>query len=96
MPALLGHRDGLTTEFAHIYFFIISFVRESQGNYRDALFLGDCDDGVRQLCEALGWEEELQDLQSSCGMRAMSLETPATSLPVPADLPHATSPRAMD
>jgi len=26
----------------------------------DALFLGDCDEGVRQLCEKLGWEEDLE------------------------------------
>lgn len=29
---------------------------------RDALFLGDCDDGVRQLCQLLGWEAELDAL----------------------------------
>lgn len=32
------------------------------GNYRDALYLGDCDDGVRQLCELLGWQQELDAL----------------------------------
>ncbi|KAL4433418.1 hypothetical protein ABPG77_010271 [Micractinium sp. CCAP 211/92] len=32
------------------------------GNYRDALFLGDCDDGVRQLCRLLGWEADLDAL----------------------------------
>lgn len=32
------------------------------GNYRDALFLGDCDDGVRQLCRMLGWEADLDAL----------------------------------
>jgi NAD-dependent deacetylase sirtuin 2 len=26
----------------------------------DALFLGDCDEGVRQLCEKLGWGEDLE------------------------------------
>lgn len=30
--------------------------------HRDALFLGDCDDGVRQLCQQLGWEDELDAL----------------------------------
>ena len=29
---------------------------------RDALFLGDCDDGVRQLCQLLGWEADLDAL----------------------------------
>ena len=29
---------------------------------RDALFLGDCDDGVRQLCALLGWEADLEAL----------------------------------
>ncbi|KAL2782524.1 DHS-like NAD/FAD-binding domain-containing protein, partial [Aspergillus keveii] len=28
----------------------------------DVLILGDCDDGVRQLAHALGWEKELEDL----------------------------------
>eukprot|EP00884_Botryococcus_braunii_P020668 jgi/Botrbrau1/7285/Bobra.0318s0021.1 len=42
------------------------------GNYRDALFLGDCDDGVRKLCELLGWDSDLRDLQNSGGMSAMS------------------------
>jgi NAD+-dependent protein deacetylase sirtuin 2 len=30
--------------------------------YRDALFLGDCDLGVRQLCRHLGWESDLDRL----------------------------------
>ena len=29
---------------------------------RDALYLGDCDDGVRQLAELLGWEADLETL----------------------------------
>lgn len=32
------------------------------GNRRDALFLGDCDDGVQALADALGWGKELQDM----------------------------------
>ena len=28
-------------------------------NYRDALFLGDCDAGVTALCRELGWEDDL-------------------------------------
>ena len=33
-----------------------------QGNYRDALFEGDCDEAVWGLCAMLGWEEALQRL----------------------------------
>jgi NAD-dependent deacetylase sirtuin 2 len=32
------------------------------GNYRDALHLGDCDGGVRELCRLLEWEAELDAL----------------------------------
>ncbi|KAK9819677.1 hypothetical protein WJX72_000986 [[Myrmecia] bisecta] len=35
---------------------------KGNGNYRDALFLGDCDAGVRRLCRLLGWEAELDAL----------------------------------
>ena len=35
----------------------------------DVLLLGDCDDGVRRLASALGWDEELEDLwRSICHM----------------------------
>ncbi len=33
-----------------------------EGNYRDAMYLGDCDEGVWELCRLLGWEKELQVL----------------------------------
>ncbi|CAG9466880.1 unnamed protein product [Pedinophyceae sp. YPF-701] len=35
-------------------------------NHRDALFLGDCDEGVRRLCACLGedWVAELEELQA--------------------------------
>jgi hypothetical protein len=32
------------------------------GAYRDVLYEGDCDTGVRELCQLLGWEEELDEL----------------------------------
>mmetsp|Transcript_2976 Transcript_2976/g.8382 ORF Transcript_2976/g.8382 Transcript_2976/m.8382 type:complete len:279 (-) Transcript_2976:46-882(-) len=32
------------------------------GNFRDAIFLGDCDDGAKKLASLLGWEAELQAL----------------------------------
>lgn len=35
-----------------------------EGNVRNALFLGECDDGVSQLAELLGWAADLQALQS--------------------------------
>ena len=33
-----------------------------EGNYRDVLYLGNCDDGVAELCAMLGWTEDLQKL----------------------------------
>jgi len=33
-----------------------------KNNYRDALYLGDCDTGVRELCEKLGWTDELETI----------------------------------
>jgi NAD+-dependent protein deacetylase sirtuin 2 len=34
-----------------------------ENNLRDALHLGDCDDGVSRLAELLGWAAELEALQ---------------------------------
>lgn len=45
---------------------------------RDIAILGDCDDGVRKLAKALGWEEEFNKL----------CQTKATSSP---DAPQHTS-----
>ena len=36
--------------------------RFDRGNYRDALFLGDCDEGVERLADLLGWGEDLTKL----------------------------------
>lgn len=36
-----------------------------EGNHRDALFEGDCDEGARQLAELLGWGRELDGLISA-------------------------------
>ena len=36
--------------------------RFDKSNYRDALFLGDCDDGCVALSRSLGWEEDLNAL----------------------------------
>jgi hypothetical protein len=35
---------------------------QEQGAYRDVLHLGDTDEGVRELCKLLGWEQELDAL----------------------------------
>ncbi len=38
-------------------------------NYRDALFLGQCDDGVAELCSMLGWKDELDALIENCAIK---------------------------
>jgi len=35
---------------------------EDTSSYRDAAYIGDCDDGVRELARCLGWEQELLDM----------------------------------
>ncbi|BCS30283.1 SIR2 family NAD-dependent protein deacylase [Aspergillus puulaauensis] len=40
----------------------------------DVLILGDCDDGVRTLARALGWEEELQNLWEEANPNKKSRE----------------------
>ena len=39
-----------------------SFDFDPESNRRDALFLGDCDDGARLLAAELGWQGELAEL----------------------------------
>ncbi len=39
-------------------------------NYRDALYLGRCDEGVAELCSMLGWEEDLSALVDACPIKA--------------------------
>ena len=36
-------------------------------NTRDALYLGDCDEGVLELCRRLGWDEDLRALAKRAG-----------------------------
>lgn len=56
MASLLGFSGG-------------GFVFEgSEGAYRDVLYLGDTDDGVRQLAELLGWQAELDALIAAGGI----------------------------
>ena len=47
--SLLGRSDGFRFDNKH----------------RDALYIGDCDEGVRVLAESLGWSEDLQALIDS-------------------------------
>ena len=35
---------------------------DNPGNYRDVAWLGDCDQGCRELAEGLGWGEELEEM----------------------------------
>lgn len=37
------------------------------GDGRDAVFEGDCDHGIRELCQLLGWEDELEKLIAGWG-----------------------------
>ena len=37
---------------------------EKDDNYRDVFLPGDCDSGVRLLCEKLGWSEDLSALRA--------------------------------
>ena len=32
--------------------------------FRDVVLLGSCDDGVKKLCDMIGWREELEELYS--------------------------------
>jgi len=47
----------------------------SQGNYRDALFEGNCDDGVRTRAQLLEWDKELEDLIQAAGGSASTAST---------------------
>lgn len=38
---------------------------DSDKNYRDVAFLGDCDDLCKQIVEKLGWTKDYEDLMSS-------------------------------
>ena len=32
--------------------------------FRDVVYLGDCDEGVKKLCDLIGWRSELEELYS--------------------------------
>ena len=40
----------------------------SESNYRDALYLGDCDEGIWHLCKLLGWDGELRERVDRTGV----------------------------
>lgn len=64
VPRLLINREvaGELTPEMRAMGYQTGFDFEEGTNYRDAMFLGDCDDGVRQLCSLLGWEADLDAL----------------------------------
>ena len=50
-----------------------------EGNYRDVLALGDCDDGVEELCRLLGWSKDLQKLIKDSQTPEHEAHNPMTS-----------------
>jgi hypothetical protein len=61
---------------------------KDQGAYRDVLHLGDSDDGVRELCKLLGWEQELDALIDAApdpSRAAAAAAGPAAAAARPAD-----------
>jgi hypothetical protein len=47
------------------------FLFDQDDNYRDVKWIGDCDEGSRQLAVLLGWEDELDELVAA-GERAFA------------------------
>lgn len=39
---------------------------DSDKNYRDVAFLGDCDDLCHKLIEQLGWAEDFEEMMKKC------------------------------
>jgi len=50
-------------------------------NYRDAALLCSCDDGVRLLCDELGWREDLEQLIASSATPTAESQPEAASRP---------------
>jgi NAD-dependent deacetylase sirtuin 2 len=63
VPRLLINREiaGVSEFFPEIGF---DFSGEHQKYFRDAHYLGTCDDGVLQLCKLMGWEDDLKRLSN--------------------------------
>lgn len=65
MPRVLINRERVGEADATLLLFGAKRGFKFEEQHRDALFLGDCDDGVRVLARSLGWEGELDDLIAS-------------------------------
>ncbi|PRW20829.1 NAD-dependent deacetylase sirtuin-2 [Chlorella sorokiniana] len=67
VPRVLINREkaGELTSVKRSLGYTRGFDWDPATNYRDALYLGDCDAGVRQLCQLLGWEEDLDALMAA-------------------------------
>eukprot|EP00996_Jenningsia_fusiforme_P001278 NODE_2170_length_1272_cov_36.791496_g1697_i1.p1 GENE.NODE_2170_length_1272_cov_36.791496_g1697_i1~~NODE_2170_length_1272_cov_36.791496_g1697_i1.p1 ORF type:complete len:372 (-),score=78.89 NODE_2170_length_1272_cov_36.791496_g1697_i1:156-1184(-) len=50
---LVGERDSVDE---------VGFRFDAEDNYRDVAMLGDCDAGIRVLCDRLGWTDELKSM----------------------------------
>jgi len=63
-PRLLINRERVGEGFSMSFFSPpqANGFNFGEGNYRDALCLGNCDDGVRELSQLLGWEHDLDAL----------------------------------
>lgn len=59
-PRLLINRDpvGVWRKY-------VDYPNANKFNYRDVSYLGNCDDGIRELAKLLGWQEELQQLETN-------------------------------
>merc|ERR1711971_203017 len=61
VPRLLLNKEPAGTCESLPYGFRFHLHGEEQ-NWRDAFHGGDCDEGSRALCQALGWEHDLDEL----------------------------------
>ena len=52
-----------------------------EGNFRDVLYLGNCDDGAKELCKLLGWTEDLQKLITESNTAEHEAHNPITKSP---------------
>ncbi|KAF9983972.1 NAD-dependent protein deacetylase sirtuin-2 [Modicella reniformis] len=68
-PRLLINREKAGQELQSGF----DFDRSKDTVHRDALFLGNCDDGVKKLAALCGWEDELQTMYNM-GQSQLQLE----------------------
>lgn len=66
-PRFLINKEkcGQTNFFAQLVGMHSGLNFDSDKNYRDVVWIGDCDDGCQNLADALGWGDELRDLVST-------------------------------